>query len=93
MDDGNLKWKDAVSEGYTDWVSVSEYQLLKKCFQKRHLLSHTDGVVDQNYISKSGDTSYSVGQHIIIKPDEVKEYATIIEKIGEKVLSFERHEV
>ena len=38
---------------------------------KRHLLSHTDGIVDQKYIDRSFDKTDSVGQRIVVKEKDV----------------------
>ena len=41
-----------------------------------------------HYIKKSGDSSYRVGQRLIIKERDVSEYADIIETLGNHVLAF-----
>jgi Zn finger protein HypA/HybF involved in hydrogenase expression len=86
LDDGNNLWKDLLSKGYEDWSSPSEYNVLKICFQQRHLLQHQDGIIDQNYIKKSGDAKYSLGQHLIISKEQVLQYLVIVEKIGNEIL-------
>ena len=87
LDDGNKLWHDLVGKGYDDWITDVQYAKLRKCFQQRHLLQHQDGIVDQDYISKSGDVSYQVGQHLIIKPEDITEYAGIVEALGKQVLA------
>ena len=61
--------------------------LKRNVFQQRHLLQHQDGIVDQDYITKSGDVSYQVGQHLIIKAEDITEYAEIVETLGKRVLA------
>lgn len=85
--DGSALWKDEIGKGYEDWLSESEYVILKKCFQQRHLLQHREGIVDQDYIEKSGDETYSVGQRIIVKESDVLEYAGIVNKLGQIIIS------
>lgn len=48
-----------------DW---SEYV---KIFQKRHLFAHSLGVVDAEYIAKSGDVSSEIGKQVSLSPDEI----------------------
>lgn len=48
-------------------------------FQRRHLVEHNNGLVDQRYIDKSGDISYQVGQRIVIKEKDINELLHIIE--------------
>ena len=88
LNDGSHLWKELVGEGYEDWITQQEYAKLKKCFQQRHCLQHKDGIVDQEYIDKSGDITYTVGQRLIIKECNILEYAAIVIKLGNKVISF-----
>ena len=50
-------------------------------FQRRHILEHNAGIVDGRYIEKSGDTSYSVGQRLVLKKNEVRELLAIVRKL------------
>lgn len=81
IDMGNDYWNDLYSENYTDWLSPNEYQKMIVLFQKRHLLSHTEGIVDQKYIDKSHDNDYYLGQRIVIKEKDVNEILHVITKI------------
>jgi hypothetical protein len=47
--------------GYEDLLTSVEMADLLRLFQQRHLLAHCEGIVDQDYIIKSGDTTYAVG--------------------------------
>lgn len=87
LDDGNTLWENAVGNGYLNWITDGEYVQLKICFQQRHILQHKDGIVDKEYIEKSGDNSYSVGQHIIVRDVDILKYVKIIEKLGREILS------
>ena len=78
LDDGSLKYKNATGLGYEDLISKSELDKLKICFQKRHCFNHNDGIVDEDYINKSGDSSYIIGQHLIINDLEIITYLKIV---------------
>jgi plasmid maintenance system antidote protein VapI len=54
---------------------------LTRRFQQRHLLAHTGGIVDQDYITRSGDSSYAVGQRIVVRENAVRELLTILRKL------------
>src|SRR5262249_16102001 len=41
-------------------------------FEKRHLVAHKMGVVDQAYITKTGDTRHVIGRKISITADEIR---------------------
>ena len=55
--------------------------MLSPYFQQRHALAHLDGVVDQQYIDRSHDRRFGVGQHLIVTEPNVADLATAIEKL------------
>ncbi len=87
IDDGDRLWKSVCGYGYSDWLTANEYSMLKKYFQQRHVLQHNDGIVDQDYIDKSKDNSYQLGQRLIIRETDVNEFADIVDKIGKQILT------
>ena len=50
-------------------------------FQKRHILEHNNGIIDEKYIEKSNDTTYAIGQRVIIKIEDAYELLNIIRKL------------
>jgi len=87
LDDGNILWKEICGDGYEDWLSGDEYSLLKKCFQQRHILQHKGGIVDVDYVNNSGDTTYAIGQKLIIKEKDVLQYTDIVKKLGKPIIN------
>jgi hypothetical protein len=83
---GGEYWKKYLGESYEDWLDKREYQQLNILFQKRHLLAHKEGLVDQKYIDQSGDTSYKPGQRIVVKKADVLLLVKLIKKIVDKLL-------
>ena len=79
VEKGSNLFKDACGKGYDEWLSNSELKLMNLYFQRRHLVEHNNGLVDQRYIDKSGDISYQVGQRIVVKEKDVNELLHIIE--------------
>jgi hypothetical protein len=75
-------WLEAVGKGYEDILSANELADLRVLFQRRHLLMHADGVVDMDYIQKSGDHEYAVGQRIVTREQNVLRLLALVEKIG-----------
>lgn len=51
-------------------------------FQQRHLLAHKEGLVDEEYLTKSGDTAYRVGQKLQIKEPSVLRLADLVERLA-----------
>ena len=51
--------------------AVSDWDKVVLIFQKRHLFAHALGVVDQDYIDKSGDTSSMIAKQVSLSAEEV----------------------
>jgi len=83
LTDSDAIWRDATGTGYTDILDSSEYELLSLYFQQRHLLAHLDGIVDQQYIDRSNDNRFDVGQRLIVGELNVRALATATEKLAE----------
>ena len=67
VDKGSQLFKDATGKGYNEWLSADELREMNLLFQRRHLIEHNNGMVDQKYIDKSGDNSYAIGQRLVVK--------------------------
>jgi hypothetical protein len=89
IDDSSKLWKSICGKGYDDWLIPNEMEELKILFQKRHLLAHCEGIVDQRYIDKSGDTTYKVGQRIVVKTDDIYRLLYLVEVISSKIRKLE----
>ena len=81
LNEGSELWNAAVRKSYADYLTNDELCDLKMFFQRRHLLSHTQGIVDQDYIDRSGDNKYKVGQRVVIRKLDVRYCVNIIEKL------------
>lgn len=86
--DGSELWKKLTSKGYEDWISMSEMNLIIKLFQQRHLFVHNDGIVDQEYIDKSGDNSYEIGQRIVVNTLEIDKLTGILISLSNAIKSY-----
>lgn len=56
-------------------------------FQRRHILEHNNGFVDERYIQKSFDTHYKIGQRLVVKDEDVIQLIVIIKKMSEGLKS------
>lgn len=64
---------------------ADEWQSAVRGFQKRHLLAHKMGVVDEEYIRKTGDHSAVAGHKVTIGGDEVRELVQILDKLAHSI--------
>jgi hypothetical protein len=80
-------WRAAVGKGYEKIMAPSDLTELRVLFQKRHLLLHCNGMVDQEYIDKSGDNSYAVGQRLIMQEALVLRLADLISQLAQALVA------
>jgi len=81
--DGSELWRKELGVGYEDLLDADELARLGIYFQRRHLLAHTGGLVDEAYLRKSGDETYRLGQRVVVSPADVRETAKLVGKLVE----------
>jgi hypothetical protein len=67
------------------FVSAHDWDFACRCFQKRHLLAHKMGVIDDGYVQAAHDPAAVVGRKIQIQPDEVKRLTEVMRQLGERL--------
>ena len=72
---------------FADGLTLDEWEFIRRTFQKRHLLSHNTGVIDENYILKANDPSATVGRKIRVTHEEVTASVAIVEALGKRLFS------
>lgn len=82
IDEASELWYEAIGTGYRELLSVDELSAVTRYVQQRHLLTHCDGVVDQQYLDRSGDTTYRMGQRIVVRPDDARSLADLLSKLA-----------
>lgn len=63
-------------------LESAEHRDLVRLVQARHVLAHQDGIVDADYVAKSGDRRYKVGQRLVVTAAEVRRLADLAEKLA-----------
>lgn len=79
---GSDLFKAAAGKGYDTWLTTNELDRMNLLFQRRHILEHNAGMVDSMYLQKSGDTSYIIGQRLVVHEKDVYELLSIIKKLA-----------
>jgi hypothetical protein len=90
LDAGSDAWSAARGVAYGDFVQAEELSRLRIYFQQRHLLAHRNGIVDQEYVDRSGDRSYAPGQRLVLSEGSVSDFVSLIEKLGLALLELQR---
>lgn len=66
-------------------VEPEDWGAATMAFQKRHLVAHKLGVVDETYITKTGDTVAAVGRKIVVDAGDVARLVSVIGKLAERM--------
>lgn len=61
------------------------WRLLTTGFQKRHVVGHRMGIVDEEYVTRTGDADSVVGRRVAIGVDEVKRLAQLVKELARSV--------
>ena len=64
-------------------LETDEWQLAIRCFNKRHLLAHRMGVIDQKYIDATVDPAAVIGRRVAITSDDVRNLVEVVRRLGE----------
>lgn len=59
---------------------------IRKMIQKRHILIHNGGIVDEEYLRLAGDTTVRLDERIRIRSKEVKRFLTLISEMASNLL-------
>jgi hypothetical protein len=82
VSEGSILWQSAAGKSYEDYLSSAEMTALVRWFQQRHLLAHTQGIVDADYLTRTGDATYQAGQRIVVREAPLREFVTLVEKLA-----------
>lgn len=66
----------------TTTISFEDWKFVREQFQKRHLLAHKMGVVDAEYISKTGAADSLIGRKVQISENDVRRLASLLAQMG-----------
>lgn len=66
-------------------VSASDWTSLIAAFQKRHLIAHKLGVIDQKYVDVTQDPTAVVGRSVTVTVDEVRQVCASLLNIGQSL--------
>jgi|AntAceMinimDraft_16_1070373.scaffolds.fasta_scaffold06695_7 Zn ribbon nucleic-acid-binding protein len=69
-------------------INKKDWDKIILAFQKRHLLAHNLGVVDQEYINKTNSDSRLLGKEVSITQEEVIEISNFLKKMAENLSKF-----
>lgn len=87
LDQASFLWAKAIQKSFGDWLADEDLEKLSILYQKRHLLAHNEGIVDERYIEKSVDSTYKAGQRIVIREHDIEFLVSALRKLSEGIES------
>ncbi|RJE47912.1 hypothetical protein A7K50_01325 [Dehalobacter sp. MCB1] len=89
VEKGSNLFQEATGKGYDEWLTKNEISEMTLMFQKRHIFEHNGGIVDEMYMRKSGDSSYKIGQRLVLRREDTLKLIQIVKTlcVGIKTLS------
>jgi len=63
-----------------DNILHEDRDFMNKMFNRRHLITHTAGVVDQEYLNNTNDSSVKLNQAIRIRSKEIRKLLPLVKK-------------
>lgn len=85
VDKGNKLFKKNYGLGYDEWLTSEEINYLGVMFQRRHILEHNNGIIDDKYLQNSKDKAYNRGQRVVCKKEHVLKLLEIIIKLSKSI--------
>jgi len=68
-----------------DGVEPDTWDFVVRCFQKRHLFSHSMGVIDDEYMKKANDPAAVIGRKVSIDADEVRQLIPVLQQFAKNL--------
>lgn len=66
-------------------LDSKEWNNVKRCYQKRHALSHKAGIIDELYVAKANDSQAVIGRKITLTREEVTELRNQLSLMAERL--------
>ena len=82
-----IKVNDLFSYDLESALAPGEFEAAHIVFQKRHLLAHRMGVVDQPYLDSTGDQSEAIGRKVSFAATEILAATSILRKVAAGLLA------
>lgn len=82
VEKGSSLFQKYYGVGYAHWLTDDEITFMNLMFQRRHILEHNNGIVDEKYLHNSEDALYKVGQRVVCKKDQVLKLLDIIKRLS-----------
>ena len=79
--------QDKFGFDFADSLTADQWQYVCRVFQKRHLLAHKMGVIDDDYVLKASDVGAVAGRKVQVSAEEVNSSIEVIELLGRRLFA------
>jgi len=79
--------REQFSVDFAATAAPADWKHILRAFQKRHLLAHKMGVVDEDYLSATGDSPSLLGRKVSILAPEVRELSGRLQELGRELFT------
>lgn len=86
FDIGFFEWPGD-DEAPKSQITTEDQEFIRKMIQKRHILIHNGGIVDEEYIRLAGDMTVRLDERIRIRSNETKRFLTLISDMARNLLN------
>lgn len=87
LDGARNRLRDLFGFDLADAFDPNDWMFTSRCFQKRHVLAHKMGVIDEEYVAKANDPSARVGRRVVISGEEVAKLAEFVRRLGQFMIA------
>ena len=87
LERAQTRMKDMFGFDIASSIPPLDWETAQRSFQKRHLLEHRSGVVDEEYLDRANDASARLGRKISLSASEVEELIDIVRNLGKHIFS------
>lgn len=85
VEEGDRLFKKATGTGYADYINKDEYSIVELMFQRRHILEHNNGIIDERYLQKTNDTKNRLGARLVVQRESILNFLKIIIQLVEQL--------
>jgi hypothetical protein len=79
--------KDRFGFDFAEMLTVDQWEEICRVFQKRHLLAHKMGVIDEDYMQKVNDPGAVLGRKVTVTREEVISSIAVVDTLGRSLFS------
>ncbi len=66
-------------------LDAQTWDVVLRCFQKRHVLAHKMGIIDENYLNNTVDATAVAGRKVQVQSEEVRTLISALKATGEQL--------